>query len=138
MNQMSGLRCIAVVNKSDLECCWSDSEKSEFARRFECIQVSAKTKDGIDRLRERILEEIAGPDSGNRDGIIITNLRHCRALEGAIGEIGQAGKALNEGLSEEFVLTNLHKALQLLGEITGETCVEDLLTEIFSKFCIGK
>jgi tRNA modification GTPase len=50
----------------------------------------------------------------------------------------RAGCALRDGLSEEFVLVDLHAALREFGAITGETSVEDLLNEIFSRFCIGK
>lgn len=136
--QLAGMRCISVINKSDLESLWSDGDKKSFAVNSQWIEVSARTKIGIDRLREMILDEIIGPDSGARDGVLITSLRHCRVLEGAAQEIRLGGQALREGLSEEFALTNLLKSLQLLGEITGETRVEDLLEEIFSRFCIGK
>ena len=136
--QLAGMRCISVINKSDLACLWSDYDKGSFAVNGEWIEVSARTKAGIEPLRAKILEEIIGPDSGTRDSVLITNLRHCRALEAAAQEMGQGVNALKLGLSEEFALTNLLKALQLLGEITGETRVEDLLDEIFARFCIGK
>jgi tRNA modification GTPase len=73
-----------------------------------------------------------------QDGILVTNLRHCRNLEDAEQGLARAAAALREGLSEEFALTDLHQGLQKLGEITGETGVEDLLSEIFSHFCVGK
>jgi tRNA modification GTPase len=68
----------------------------------------------------------------------VTNLRHCHCLEGAQEALSKAASGLRVGLSEEFALVDLHAALRALGEITGETTVEDLLGEIFSRFCIGK
>jgi tRNA modification GTPase len=73
-----------------------------------------------------------------QDGILVTSLRHCRTLESAEGDLGRATTALQNGVSEEFALLDLHSGLRKLGEITGETGVEDLLTEIFSRFCVGK
>jgi len=78
-------------------------------------------------------------DSGfERDGILITNLRHCRCLKAALEHLTQGAAALNTGLSEEYVILDLHASLSKLGELTGETGVEDLLGEIFSRFCVGK
>ena len=74
----------------------------------------------------------------HQDGIMVTNLRHCHCLEGAERDLERAIESLREGLSEEFVLLDLHAGLKKLGMITGETDVDDLLTEIFSHFCIGK
>jgi len=65
-------------------------------------------------------------------------LRHVRSLEAAETELARAMKSLQDGLSEEFALVDLHGALKKLGAITGETSAEDLLTEIFSRFCVGK
>ena len=73
-----------------------------------------------------------------RDGMLVTNLRHCRTLESAEADLGCAIATLQNGTSEEFALLDLHAGLRKLGEITGETGVEDLLSEIFSRFCVGK
>jgi tRNA modification GTPase len=65
-------------------------------------------------------------------------LRHCQCLEAARRRVEAASAALKKGLSEEFSLFDLRGALDDLGTITGETSVEDLLGEIFSRFCVGK
>jgi tRNA modification GTPase len=132
------LRCIMAMNKSDLPSCWSAEDKSGFADAGARVDVSAKTMSGIEALRTLILEKILGARGGNQDGILVTNLRHCRNLEAAKEHLEQAAVALRDGVSEEFALIDLHAALRKLGEITGETGVEDFLTEIFSRFCVGK
>jgi len=136
--QLVGLQCFVVINKCDLPSCWSHDERGTFFGDSPHAEVSAKTMAGIDGLRQQILERIIGPAGMRQDGVMITNLRHCRSLEAAEGDIGRAIDALREGHSEEFSLSDLHRGLERLGEITGETRVEDLLTEIFSRFCIGK
>ena len=136
--RLRGIHSIAVMNKSDLPSCWSLQERNEFAGGRSRAEVSAKTLSGVDSLRSMILDHILGPAGMTQDGILVTNLRHCRNLEDAEQGLARAAAALREGLSEEFALTDLHQGLQKLGEITGETGVEDLLSEIFSQFCVGK
>ncbi len=136
--QLNHFSCIVVMNKSDLLSMWSPEEKREFAGEWPCVEVSAKTGSGIEELRSAILKGILGTGGMSRDGILITNLRHCHNLEAAEKALAHASTALGEGLSEEFALIDLHSGLEWLGAITGETHVEDLLTEIFSRFCVGK
>lgn len=136
--ELDGRACIAVLNKSDLSSCWTMGDRGAFAGDWPCVEVSAKSMAGIDRLRSAILDRIAGGGAIRLDGILITSLRHSQKLEGAAADIAAAVAALQEGLSEEFALLHLHDALRNLGAITGETNAEDLLDEIFSRFCIGK
>ncbi len=101
------------------------------------INISAKTGDGLHELREAILEPFAISDVYN-PGVLITNARHFDLLQRTHKELLYSKEALNEGRSEEIVLVGLHNALRFLGEITGETTTEDILSQIFSTFCIGK
>jgi tRNA modification GTPase len=136
--RLPGLSCIVVFNKRDLAPNWSSGEMVEYVGGWPSLQVSARTGSGIDELKRTILRRLFGDESGQQDGIMITNLRQCRSLEAAEASLAGAEKALHSGLSEEFVLVDLHAALKQLGAVTGETSVEDLLGEIFSRFCIGK
>jgi tRNA modification GTPase len=137
-HRLTSLSCIAVMNKSDLPSKWSSAERGEFYGAWPCVEVSAKTGAGIDELRSAILSHILGGEGVCRDGMLVTNLRHCHYLEAAESCLTRAASALSENLSEEFVLADLHEGLRNLGAITGETSVGDLLEEIFSRFCIGK
>jgi tRNA modification GTPase len=134
--KLGSLSCIVAMNKSDLPARWSVEEKMEYAGKWPFIDVSAKTGSGIENLQAAILSGISG--SSQQEGILITNLRHCQKLEEMEKNLRHGAEALNKGLSEEFALIDLHSGLRKLGEITGETHVEDLLDEIFSRFCIGK
>jgi tRNA modification GTPase len=136
--RLRNFQCIAVMNKADLPTCWSRDERMQFAGSWPLAEVSAKTMHGIDGLRTMILDQILGSSGERRDGMLVTNLRHCRSLEEAATDLSLAASALRTGVSEEYALVDLHRGLRKLGEITGETGVDDLLSEIFSRFCIGK
>jgi tRNA modification GTPase len=130
--------CIVVFNKSDLPAHWSGEAKQELSNSWNYLEVSSKTGMGIKDLRRMIINTILGDGILALDGIMITNMRHCHALEHAELHLKKAANTFRRALSEEFVLLDLQKCLEYLGEIAGETHVEDLLNAIFSKFCIGK
>ena len=131
ISQTSGVRRLLVVNKCDVD------GFSIVDLHGGAIPVSAKTGEGIENLRASILAEFSdtGLDSG---GLLITNARHHDLLLRAREEIESAVELLSEERSEELVLVPLHNSLRYLGEITGETTTEDILSKIFSTFCIGK
>lgn len=134
--QVESLACIVVLNKTDLPPRWTQAQIRQFAGNWPLAEVSAKTGAGIAPLRALLQQLLCGHAA--QDEVLITNLRHCQALQAAAQHLARAEDAVQQALSEEFVLMHLHKGLESLGEITGETHVEDLLTEIFSRFCIGK
>ena len=136
--QLTSPAGIVILNKSDLPARVSEDEKRALAGSWPYIDASAKTGHGIDEARSVILKQISGGEEPDRDDFMITNLRHCQALEKALDCLKRGGEALGNEMSEEFALFDLRKSLDALGEITGETGTEDLLDEIFSRFCIGK
>ena len=101
------------------------------------VSVSAKNSEGLEDLREAILEPFVSLSS-NEGGLLITDARHYDLLCRTQAELESSSKAIEAGASEELVLVGLHNALRFLGEITGETTTEDVLSRIFSTFCIGK
>lgn len=128
LGQTEQTQRLVVRNKSDLP---------SFAASSGCINVSARTGDGLTTLRSAILASVH--NNGVEDGgLLITNARHYDLLCGTQRELETARAALREGHSEELVLAPLHNALRFLGQITGETTTEDILSEIFATFCIGK
>ena len=132
INQTTDTRRLIVFNKSDLPgfkvCCVEDGQ---------AINVSARTGDGLTALRAAILSSLNsnGMDEGS---LLITNARHYDLLCSTQRELDAARMALRDRHSEELVLVPLHNALRFLGQITGETTTEDILSEIFATFCIGK
>lgn len=99
--------------------------------------VSAKTGAGLDALRAAIIAPFASQDTP-ADGLLITDARHHDLLQRTQDALQDSAQLLQNRASEELTLIGLHNALRYLGQITGETTTEDILTEIFSTFCIGK
>ncbi|HJU93606.1 MAG TPA: GTPase, partial [Pyrinomonadaceae bacterium] len=132
INQTADTRRLIVLNKSDLPefkaCC---------VEELGAINVSARTGEGLAALRAAILSSLNsnGVDEGS---LLITNARHYSLLCDTQRAIEVARTALRDRHSEELVLAPLHNALRFLGQITGETTTEDILSEIFATFCIGK
>jgi tRNA modification GTPase len=105
--------------------------------REKLIPISAKTGDGLDALRRAIVEPFAAEDVSTA-GFLVTDARHHDLLVRAGSEVERSIGQFKNKTSEEIVLVGLHNALRYVGEITGETTTEDMLTRIFSTFCIGK
>jgi tRNA modification GTPase len=119
---------ILVFNKCDLPDTRTDPD---------AIRVSALSGEGLDSLRAAILELFNRADR-SQDGVVITNARQHELLKRAADEIDSAQTLLEQRVSEEMILVPLHNSLMCLGQITGETTTEDILTQVFSTFCIGK
>ena len=133
---------LIVVNKSDLTAPEKNRILDEInaacrAPRAALKTISAKTGEGLDELQKSIVEPFASHDA-NGAGFLISDARHNDLLRRAVSEIAAACLCIDERRSEEIVLVGLHNAIKFLGEITGETTTEDVLTRIFSTFCIGK
>lgn len=134
--EASDQRRLIVVNKSDLGELPLDEIRAS-GNGAKVLSVSAKTGAGFDALRAAMLEPFALQDS-HETSFVITNARHYDLLRRTADALRASQSLLEERVSEELVLVGLYDGLRLLGEITGETTAEDVLTEIFSTFCIGK
>lgn len=132
IDQIKELNHLVVINKSDL-----NQNKIDISSYDNYIKISAITSEGLDNLRRAIIEPFNSQSIENA-GFLITDARHRDLLVRAESEIQDSIRLLSESHSEEVVLVGLHNALRFLGQITGETSTEDMLTRIFSTFCIGK
>jgi tRNA modification GTPase len=101
------------------------------------IAISAKTGAGLEDLKQAIIEPFK-PDETASAGFLVADARHHDLLNRASAEISESLTSLETKNSEEITLVGLHNALRYLGQITGETTTDDMLTRIFSTFCIGK
>lgn len=135
LNQTEHARRLVVRNKSDLP--EFNATSTSCIAELQPINVSARTGEGLATLRSAILSRLNknGIDEGS---LLITNARHYDLLCNAQRELVEARAALQVKHSEEVVLAPLHNALRFMGQITGETTTEDILSEIFATFCIGK
>lgn len=127
---------LIALNKSDLEQ-FDPARLNGEARGVMSVPVSARTGAGFDQLRRAILAPFAGGGLQNTD-FLITNARHSDLLRRAVGSLRDSQAAIVRGASEDLILVGLYDGLRFLGEITGETTPEDVLTQIFATFCIGK
>lgn len=127
---------VVVVNKLDI----SSGSKPDFSAHTggdPIVMVSAKTGEGLAELEDAIVRPFMTSEIDS-NGFMITDARHHDLLLRARSDLDNSLELLNQRMSEEIVLIGLHNAIRYLGEITGETTTEDMLTRIFSTFCIGK
>ena len=133
---------IAVVNKSDL---MTEEGKTEMDRELdnllpvnaEKIFISARQRTNLDRLEKSLIDAASLPDNDANE-VIVTNARHFEALIKAGEALSRSIQGLETGISGDFVSQDIRECMHYLGEITGEITPTDILTSIFSHFCIGK
>ena len=102
------------------------------------IKISAKNGEGIEEVFTEI-ERIFNFNQIETDGeVIITNIRHKTQISSALVNINEAIKALEIDLPIDIISISIKQSLEDLGKITGENVSEDIINEIFSKFCLGK
>ncbi len=138
LNETESLPRLIIINKVDLPTKMLADQIESLATGSTWVRVSALTGYGLDDLRKKLFEAIAPHSALGEENVILTNSRHHELIVSAIGALKEARKALDEGYSEEVMLVGMHQALRTLGEVTGETTIEDILGQIFSTFCIGK
>lgn len=122
-------KTIVIWNKIDLP----KTQPSSFG-----VHLSAKTGEGLDELREAIKKLIWKNGPPAKEEVVITNMRHKQALSQAIESCDKLIHGLREGISPEFLSSDMRNILTELGTIIGTNITEDILSVIFSKFCIGK
>ncbi|MBD80011.1 MAG: tRNA uridine-5-carboxymethylaminomethyl(34) synthesis GTPase MnmE [Crocinitomicaceae bacterium] len=132
--QKSSSELLVVANKSDL---LEKDKRAIIEEKYEPIFLSAKEKRNLEILENRLLELVNLGKVGEQD-VIVTNSRHHQALTGANEALMRAYEGLDSGLTGDLLAADIRQSLFHLGEITGEVTTEDLLDNIFSKFCIGK
>lgn len=135
INEASNNFYTIALNKNDLESFFVQTKKFDY-KKHPAISVSAKTKKGLSALRNAIIKPFISKQTD--EDFLITNARHYDLLRRTIESLSISEKLIQQQVSEELVLANLYNALQFLGEITGETTSEDILSQIFLTFCIGK
>lgn len=129
---------IILLNKSDLDTVVTAGMMKERAGNIPVISVSAKEEQGIRELEEMVKEMFLKGEISFNDQIYITNVRQKNALSDALESMKKVIQSIDDGMPEDFYSIDLMDAYESLGSITGESVGEDLVNEIFSKFCMGK
>ena len=144
LHLIAGKQAIILLNKSDLDMIVTkeEVEKQYFAinpaKNIPIIEVSVKKNQGISELEQILKDMFFEGNLAFNDEIYITNIRHKTALQDAYESLKKVNESIDAGMPEDFYSIDLMDAYESLGSITGETIGEDLVNEIFSKFCMGK
>jgi tRNA modification GTPase len=133
MEMLTGKKAIILYNKTDLQ-----PEILKEKTGHPVIPISAKEEKGITELEEQIKDMFFGGEISFNDEVYITNARHKAALEEADRSLDLVRNSIERGMPEDFFSIDLMNAYENLGKILGESVGEDLVNEIFSKFCMGK
>ena len=137
MELLSGRKSIVIYNKTDLEAAVSIEELKE-KTGSPVIPVSVVEETGLRQLEDEIRRMFFHGELSFNDEVYITNARHKAALEEAKESLRLVKESINMGMAEDFFSIDLMSAYESLGRIVGESVGEDLVNEIFSKFCVGK
>lgn len=137
MEFINGRKAVVLLNKSDLKPVVSAREIEEKSGH-KVISVSAKEETGIDDLEEEIKSLFYEGEIDFNDQVLITNVRHAEALREAYDSICMVENSIENEMPEDFYSIDLMNAYEKLGLIIGESVEDDLVNEIFSKFCMGK
>lgn len=131
-------KSIIILNKIDLQQkITSENPKLQIFNK-NIINLSAKNKIGLETLFEKITDMFNLNEINLDNDIVITNERHKNLITKTIENLNKAEKILNEGMPIDIVEISLKEALSNLGAITGEEAGEEIINEIFSRFCLGK
>ena len=123
-------KTVCILNKSDISEC---THRLPFER---CVTISARSGEGIDSLIETVSEMFGAGEIGENDEIVI-NARQCAAVVNASSAVGSAIEAL-DSFTQDIAGLDIERALSAIAEADGRSVNEDIVNEIFSRFCVGK
>ena len=137
LNLLDETKTIVVLNKIDLD--QKLDENSKKLKKFKnIIKISAKKREGINKIYDKVSELFNLNKISLNNELIITNQRHKIQIEKAINNLNQAINSLKLCMPVDIIAIGIKGALEDLGEITGEVASEEIINEIFSRFCLGK
>ena len=137
LDLLKGRKALVLLNKSDLESAITP-QMMEKRTNHKVLLISAKEEQGIRELEEEIRSLFFQGELDFNDEVLITNVRHKTALQRAKESLSMVMDSIQNGMPEDFYTIDLTDAYQALGTILGEEMGEDLINEIFGKFCMGK
>ncbi len=139
IKMVSQKKILIIANKIDIAA--SDHVVKDMKKKLKdkkIIEASIKNNIGIDILENQIIEMFFKGGLNSENDVIITNLRHKNLVDKAIQSISEACEACEKGMPLDCVTIDIRNSAEFLGQITGESIREDVMNEIFKKFCIGK
>lgn len=135
---IQGKKAIILLNKIDLPT--EIDEKNEYLKDFSenILKISALNQDGLEKLYEKISQMFNFNEINLDNDVIITNLRQKNLISKAIEQVKKTEDTIRDGMPLDIVAIFIREILEDLGSITGEFVTDDIIDEIFSKFCLGK
>ncbi|MBQ2902299.1 MAG: tRNA uridine-5-carboxymethylaminomethyl(34) synthesis GTPase MnmE [Agathobacter sp.] len=137
MEILKDKKAVVLLNKSDLEVVTSKEEVEKHLDKT-IIPISAKENTGITELEEKIKEMFFHGEVTFNDEVYITNIRQKNSLQDALDSLNLVVQSIEDDMPEDFYSIDLMSAYESLGKMIGESVEDDLVNEIFSKFCMGK
>ena len=138
LEQTKDFKRIILLNKTDLPTKIDMDKVKEFAKESEIVTTSMLKKEGIDQLEEKIADYFFQGQMNERDATYLSNTRHIALLEKAEQALQEVANGVDMGMPVDLIQIDFTRAWDLLGEITGDTVQDELLTQLFSQFCLGK
>ncbi len=131
-------KSIILLNKSDLNCILKENDERFTNISDNVLKISALEGNGLEELYELIAKMFSLNEINLDNDVIITNIRHKNLISKAIENVKEARKTIEENMPVDIVAIFIKNILEDLGNITGEFVTDDIINEIFSKFCLGK
>ena len=129
---------IIIMNKIDLPNQLLKESLLEWVEEDEIIATSMMTQEGIDALEEKIADYFFSGQSGEKDATYVSNARHIDLLQKASQSLDEVKNGIDMGMPVYLIQIDCTRAWEILGEIIGENAPDELLTQLFSQFCLGK
>ena len=133
-----GMKRIILFNKTDLPSKLSKEDIAPYAQVEEIVTTSMLNKEGIDQLEEKIAGYFFQGQMNERDATYLSNTRHIALLEKAEQALVEVQNGIEMEMPVDLIQIDFTRAWDLLGEITGDSVQDELLTQLFSQFCLGK
>lgn len=130
-------KCIIILNKSDLNKVVDENQIYSITG-IKPVSISATQETGLDLLEDTIKEMVYDGNVSVSEDILITNARHKKAIQEAYNSLELVIKSIEDDMPEDFYSIDLMNAYEQLGLVIGESVEDDLVNEIFNKFCMGK
>lgn len=134
----NGLKRVLLLNKMDLPKKISIEKVKELAGASKVLSVSVLANENLDALEETIAELFFGGQTPNKDATYLSNVRHIGLIEQAQASLEEVIQGIEEGMPVDLVQMDMTRCWEFLGEIIGVGAPDELITQLFSQFCLGK
>lgn len=135
---LDGRDSVVLINKNDLERGFTNDDVRELVNDPVIIETSLINNEGIEEIENHIEELVYGGELSQHDSTMVNNVRHIELLKQSRDSLRDAMEMTLAREALDFIEVDVRNAYDLLGEITGETVSDDIINEVFSRFCLGK